>query len=68
MDGTVWIDAEIQNETDKAWLIMTDEGTLWVPKSQVGGRKKDESGTVVRVEVAAWWARKNGLADDKDEL
>lgn len=67
---SIWIDVEQVNpgvaETPKAILFSTEDGEKWIPKSQMGGRKTNDDGHIVRVEVSKWWARKEGLLDDKD--
>lgn len=69
MDETVWIDVEGPlKTTDKAYLLDTDEGELWIPQSQIGAVKGHIETGLTRIEVSAWWAKKNGLHDDKDGL
>ena len=68
LDKTCWINAKGPlEEREKALLLETDEGRLWVPKSQMGARKKDGD-QIVRCEVALWWAEKNGLVAKKGRL
>lgn len=62
---TVWLyvdDDEPKRSSVKAELHGFGGDELWVPKSCIGARGDR------RIEVAAWWAAKNGFADDKDEL
>jgi hypothetical protein len=39
---------------------------MWIPKSQIKGRKKDASGKLCKIEIPMWLARERGLIDDKD--
>jgi hypothetical protein len=66
-DDIEYVDVEcvIKHETEKAYLIEYDEDEngdavdCWVPKSQVGQIIKN--GTTTNMEVAEWFAEKNGL-------
>lgn len=37
-----------------------DHGEVWIPKSVIGARGTN------RIELARWWAEKEGLVDAKD--
>lgn len=64
---SVWIDVEGPlRETERAMLFDTDDGEKWIPRSQVGARRR-EGNRIVRLEVSRWWAGREGLADPKDE-
>ncbi len=66
-DETVWIDVEGPlKTTPKAYLFDTEAGETWVPKSQLGAIKGHIETGVDRIEVNTWWAKKHGLADEKD--
>ena len=65
-DETVWFDVEEVRETEKAYLFNIEGDEMWVPKSQVRGRKKDD-GKIVRVELTSWIASQKGLTDPKDD-
>ena len=58
MDGeTVELDAELQHETDEAWLLdFGGNEPVWIPKSQ--GSFDPDEGTA---EVPEWLAYKEGL-------
>jgi hypothetical protein len=60
---TIWFDVVEIAKTDKAYLFEFDgiDEQLWIPKSQCGGRRKDEDGEVVRVELSKWIAKEKGL-------
>jgi hypothetical protein len=59
---TCWIDVRgPTRETDKAFLYVTEIGDVWVPKSQIGGRKKNEKGEHVKIEMPKWLAENKGL-------
>lgn len=65
---TVWIDVtETGRSTDKAMLLITDDGEKWVPRSQMKARRKNDLGAIERLEVTRWWAEKEGLADPEDD-
>lgn len=59
----VSFDCELMDETEKAWRVMIDDTDYWVPKSMSEWTpisKIDKvNGTL---EIATWWARKEGLA------
>lgn len=60
-----WIDVDMEGpvrQTDLAEYHSTEAGLLWIPKSVIGARNLKTG----RIEVARWWAEKNGLADEKD--
>jgi hypothetical protein len=62
LDQTVWIDVTGPvRETDRAVLFDTTQGEKWIPRSQMGARKKDGE-KIVRLELASWWAEKELLA------
>lgn len=44
------LDAFVIAETDKAWLLETDKGRAWVPKSQV--EKNDDDTFTMTEELA----------------
>lgn len=68
MGEYTWIDVSGPiAKGEKADLFDTDAGELWIPKSQTAARKRDEGHATVRLEVTAWWARKHGLLDEKDD-
>ena len=53
-------------ETEKAYLYETAAGEIWVPKSQLGARKKGPDGSHVKIELPRWIAKEKGLLDPKD--
>jgi hypothetical protein len=59
----VWIDVTgPHNETDKALLYQTSEGDeIWIPRSQLGARKKGPDGGHVKIELPRWLAAEKGL-------
>lgn len=60
---TVWLtvdDDEPKRESLKAELHSFGGDDVWVPKSCIGGRGER------RIEVAQWWAEKQGFVDPKD--
>lgn len=62
-DTHVWIDGDGPiRETEKAELHGTDAGEVWIPKSVIGARSSS------RLEVARWWAEKNGLAESWESI
>jgi hypothetical protein len=64
----VWIEVTGPiRETDKAYLYETAAGEIWVPKSQLGARKKGLNGKHVKIELPRWIAKEKGLLDEKDE-
>lgn len=63
--STAWITVGFIRDTDKAILFDTDAGQVWIAKSQIGGRKSDEAG-IHRIEIPAWLAKSENLADSKD--
>ena len=67
-DETVWITVnETGLATEKAMLLLTDDGEKWVPRSQMKARKANHLGSLERVEVTRWWADREGLVDPKDD-
>lgn len=59
----IWIDVEGPlRETDQAVLYDTDEGEVWLPKSQIGAHK-DEDGKHTRLEITEWIAEQKGLTE-----
>lgn len=69
VDGeTVWIDVEGPlQETDLALLFRFDDKEHWVPRSQLGARKRDPNDRqrIIRVEVTVWFAKKVGVMPKK---
>lgn len=62
MAETVWFNVrELGRETDKAVLVEIDGLEIWLPKSQLKARKKSPSGSLQRVEITTWFAKKSGL-------
>lgn len=64
----VWIDVSGPiNEKPLAYLFDTDAGEIWIPKSQLGARKKTADLTgFKRIEIPRWLAAREGLIDSKD--
>jgi predicted NUDIX family NTP pyrophosphohydrolase len=61
-DGdTVKIKAVLVKETAQAGLYETDDGELWVPKSQIVDGDDEE------IEITRWFAEEHGLVDEDDE-
>lgn len=65
-DDTIWIDVFVVRETELAYLFQTEAGDVWVAKSTIGARKKEEGDVLVRIEIPTWIAKKKGLLDAKD--
>lgn len=64
LDGeTIWFDVVEVDETEKAYLFTFEKvpDDLWIPKSQCGGRRRNENKKIVRVELSAWIAKEKGL-------
>jgi hypothetical protein len=60
-DNTVEIDATIERETDKAYLLDVGEpDKVWMPKSQVRDVQRG-SGRLVKMTVTEWIANEKGL-------
>ena len=67
MPSHVWVDIHaVKRETGAAVLAETAAGEVWIPKSQMRARKKDEHGQIVRLELPRWIAAEKGLIDDRD--
>ena len=65
---SIWIDVEGPIvERPLAFLFETEDGQKWIPKSQIGGRRKDGE-KIVRLEVSLWWAKTECLVDEKDDV
>lgn len=64
--GVTLGEAKVIRETEKALLVMFDEGDqMWIPKSVIHDNsevysEKNGEGTLV---VETWWASKNGLEE-----
>ena len=60
---TVWYDVVEVAQTDKAYLFTfaKHHEDVWIPKSQCGGRRRDEDGKIVRVELSTWIVREKEL-------
>ena len=66
-DETIWIDVEETGAaTDAAILLETEVGEIWLPRSQIKARKKDD-GKLVRIEITRWIAKTKGFIDEKDD-
>lgn len=63
---TVWYDVSELSETDLAYFFEIEGDEMWIPKSQLKARKK-EDGKIVRVELTTWIAEQKGLYDSQDE-
>jgi hypothetical protein len=71
-DGVAIKIREVKCQTEKALLVLTDSGELWLPKSQI---EKDAGGEFVRAQedgaseivVSRWIAEQKGLLDDGEE-
>lgn len=57
-NGLIDIACELRHETDRAYLVDTGEGPIWLPKSQVEYYKE---GTLETVTMPTWLAREKGL-------
>lgn len=63
---TCWIEVDgAQGETDLALRFIIRGFERWIPKSQIGPMKRDESGKIVKFEIARWLAEKEGFAPPK---
>lgn len=59
---TVWLDVyAVKSETDKAMLLETDVGEVWIPKSQMKARRTNNVGQIERLEIPRWLADGKGL-------
>lgn len=58
---TVTFDAELMEETERAWLFNIDGDELWVPKS-LGEWHEAKNKVDGEIEVPTWWAERNNLA------
>lgn len=60
---TVTFEVErVERETELALLLLIDGNKVWVPKSQIDGAEEiGEGDEDIEVEVAEWWAEKEGL-------
>ena len=63
-EGYEYIEVErIVHETQKAFLVKIEEGTHWIPKSQVADSESYESGDEnVTLAITSFIAEKLGLA------
>lgn len=61
---TIWYDVVEVAQTDKAYLFTFAEHDedVWIPKSQCGGRRRNDEGKVERIELSTWIVREKGLA------
>jgi hypothetical protein len=60
-DTHVFVDTDgIIRQTAMAELHGLDAGETWIPKSIIGARAKG------RIEIPRWWAKQEGLIDEKD--
>jgi hypothetical protein len=59
--NTVKIKAVLVKETALAGLYETDEGEVWIPKSQI------VDGDDETLEITRWFAEEHGLVDEEDE-
>jgi hypothetical protein len=56
--GLIDIAVELRHETEKAYLVNTGEGEMWLPKSQVEYYKER---TTEIVTMPYWLAKEKGL-------
>lgn len=62
----VWIEVSgMIRETDKAFLYATKIGEVWIPRSQLGARKKGPDGQHIKIELPRWIAVDKGLYDPR---
>jgi hypothetical protein len=62
-----WIDVKGPfRDSGHSVLVETRKGDLWIPKSQIGAKKKDPNDPQrwIRIEVRRWLAKKEGLVED----
>lgn len=61
---TMWFDVVEVAQTDKAYLFTFEDldEDVWIPKSQCGGRRRNDDGKVERIELSTWIAKEKGLA------
>lgn len=61
-NDTVWIDVDIINETDKAWLLSDSKTQEWVAKSQILDWEDEPFvGASTAVELPTWLAEEKGF-------
>jgi hypothetical protein len=57
-NGLIDVACELRHETERAYLIDTGEGEMWVPKSQVEYYKE---GSLEIVTMPMWLAKEKGF-------
>lgn len=66
MGASSWIHLdveEIKAETDRAFLIVLDDGEHWIPKSHISDPDEYEKGDVgVSMSISEWIAEQKGIA------
>ena len=57
----VWVDVTVKQDRPLSLLVDTPQGEIWLPKSTIGARKKDDAGNIIRIEVRRSMAEEKGI-------
>lgn len=63
MTDVVRFFGSLVHETEKAFLIHSAAGEVWIPKSQVSFHSSPDDGGNIHWEIPLWLAEKNGIEE-----